>query len=153
MSVELRDNLEERKGQLIIDTLPSLPVNPNLIRSLFYNLIHNSIKYSKKEVPAVIKVYEQQKKLEDETNNADSYRIVIEDNGIGFEQKYAEQLFDIFKRLHIRSEFEGTGIGLALCKKIVEKHHGSISAEGKPAEGSQFIVSLPVMNNYVWKRS
>jgi len=153
VSVELRDNLEERKGQLIIDTLPSLPVNPNLIRSLFYNLIHNSIKYSKKEVPPIIKIYEQQKQLEDETNNGSNYRIVIEDNGIGFEQKYAEQIFDIFKRLHIRSEFEGTGIGLALCKKIVEKHHGSISAEGKPAEGSQFIVSFPVMNSYAWTQS
>jgi len=153
VSVELRDNLEERKGQLIIDTLPSIPVNPNLIRSLFYNLIHNSIKYSKKEVPPIIKVYEQQKQLEDKINGAESYRIVIEDNGIGFEQKYAEQIFDIFKRLHIRSEFEGTGIGLALCKKIVEKHHGSISAEGKPAEGSQFIVSFPVVNNYSWTHS
>ena len=153
VSVELRDNLEERKGQLIIDTLPSIPVNPNLIRSLFYNLIHNSIKYSKKEVPPIIKVYEQQKQLEDKVNGAESYRIVIEDNGIGFEQKYAEQIFDIFKRLHIRSEFEGTGIGLALCKKIVEKHHGSISAEGKPAEGSQFIVSFPIVNNYSWTHS
>ena len=153
VSVELRDNLEERKGQLIIDTLPSIPVNPNLIRSLFYNLIHNSIKYSKKEVPPIIKVYEQQKQLEDKINGAESYRIVIEDNGIGFEQKYAEQIFDIFKRLHIRSEFEGTGIGLELCKKIVEKHHGSISAEGKPAEGSQFIVSFPVVNNYSWTHS
>ncbi|MGO8055864.1 hypothetical protein, partial [Rhizobium leguminosarum] len=77
VSVELRDNLEERKGQLIIENLPSLPVNPNLIRSLFYNLIHNTIKYSKKEVPPIIKVYEQQKQLENETSNGGNYRIVI----------------------------------------------------------------------------
>jgi light-regulated signal transduction histidine kinase (bacteriophytochrome) len=70
-------------------------------------------------VPPIIKVYEQHKPVEDESSNG-HYRIVIEDNGIGFEQKYAEQIFDIFKRLHIRSEFEGTGIGLALCKKLLK---------------------------------
>jgi signal transduction histidine kinase len=153
VSIELKDALEERKGRLVIENLPSLPVNPNLIRSLFYNLIHNSIKYSKKEVPPEIKVYVQgEKKPAEEIEsgvNGFFYRIVFEDNGIGFEQKYAEQIFDIFKRLHIRSEFEGTGIGLALCKKIVEKHQGGISAHSKLSEGSQFIVSLPIRSDYL----
>jgi len=153
VSIELKDALEERKGRLVIENLPSLPVNPNLIRSLFYNLIHNSIKYSKKEVPPEIKVYMQaEKKPVEEIENGVNgffYRIVFEDNGIGFEQKYAEQIFDIFKRLHIRSEFEGTGIGLALCKKIVEKHQGGISAHSKLSEGSQFIVSLPIRSDYL----
>lgn len=71
-------------------------------------------------------------------------RIYIEDNGIGFEQKYAEQIFDMFRRLHPIAEYEGTGIGLALCKRIVEKHRGFISALGRPGEGSVFIVSLPL---------
>jgi light-regulated signal transduction histidine kinase (bacteriophytochrome) len=70
---------------------------------------------------------------------------VIEDNGIGFEQKYAKQIFDMFKRLNGKSEFEGTGIGLALCKRIVEKHHGFLSAKSKTGEGATFIISLPAV--------
>ena len=78
-------------------------------------------------------------------NEASKYcRIFIEDNGIGFEQKYAEEIFGMFKRLHNNGEFEGTGIGLALCKKIIEQHNGFISARSKPDEGSTFIISLPV---------
>ena len=73
-------------------------------------------------------------------------RIFIEDNGIGFDQRYAEEIFGMFKRLHRNSEFEGTGIGLALCKKIVEQHNGFISARSKVGEGTTFIVSLPVKN-------
>ncbi len=71
-------------------------------------------------------------------------RISIEDNGIGFDQVYAEQVFDMFRRLHVNKDYEGTGIGLALCKKIVEKHHGFISAESQPNVGSVFTVTLPV---------
>ena len=71
-------------------------------------------------------------------------RIYIQDNGIGFDQQYAEQIFDMFRRLHVHSEFEGTGIGLTLCKKIVEKHNGFISVQSKVNKGSIFIISLPV---------
>jgi light-regulated signal transduction histidine kinase (bacteriophytochrome) len=69
---------------------------------------------------------------------------LIQDNGIGFDQKYAEEIFGMFKRLHHNSEFQGTGIGLALCKKIVEQHRGYISARSKINEGSTFIISLPM---------
>jgi light-regulated signal transduction histidine kinase (bacteriophytochrome) len=68
----------------------------------------------------------------------------VQDNGIGFDQQYAEQIFDMFRRLHVHSEFEGTGIGLTLCKKIVEKHNGFISVQSKVNKGSTFIISLPV---------
>ncbi len=71
-------------------------------------------------------------------------RIYVQDNGIGFDQVYAEQIFDMFRRLHVHSEFEGTGIGLTLCKKIVEKHNGFISVQSKVNKGSTFIISLPV---------
>jgi light-regulated signal transduction histidine kinase (bacteriophytochrome) len=71
-------------------------------------------------------------------------RILVQDNGIGFDQKYAEEIFGMFKRLHHNTEFEGTGIGLALCKKIVEQHKGFISARSKINEGSTFIISLPL---------
>ena len=71
-------------------------------------------------------------------------RIFVEDNGIGFDQKYADDIFGMFKRLHHESEFSGTGIGLALCKKIVEQHNGVISAQSHVNKGSKFIVSLPL---------
>ena len=124
-------------------------VNPVLIRPLFYNLISNAVKYSKKDIPPQIKIYSEISPSVNGSitgsNNRIAYcRIYVEDNGIGFEQKYAEQIFHMFKRLHLNTEFEGTGIGLALCKKIVEKHNGFISARSKVAEGSTFIISLPL---------
>src|SRR5205814_10247247 len=71
------------------------------------------------------------------------YRISVKDNGIGFDPKFAEEIFVVFKRLHSYHEFEGTGIGLSICKKIVEKHNGSIRADGRPGDGSTFTISLP----------
>ncbi|PSB54427.1 histidine kinase, partial [Chroococcidiopsis cubana CCALA 043] len=71
-------------------------------------------------------------------------QITVEDNGIGFDQKYCDRIFQVFQRLHGRSEYEGTGIGLAICRKIVERHGGSIAAESKPSQGAKFIVTLPM---------
>ncbi|MDB5271828.1 MAG: hybrid sensor histidine kinase/response regulator [Chitinophagaceae bacterium] len=140
---ELESVIEEKHAQVTVESLPTLPINPNLIRPLFYNLIHNSLKYSKKDVPPVIRIYS-----EAGTSKADKknkyYRIFITDNGIGFEQVFSEQIFDMFKRLHNHNEYEGTGIGLALCKKIVEEHNGFISARSAVGEGSTFVISLPV---------
>ena len=135
----------------IAQPLPALEVNPGLIRPLFYNLISNALKYSKEEVAPVINIRFELSAGHINTHNnnhkesAGKYcRIYIEDNGIGFDQVYAEQVFEMFRRLHVSSAFEGTGIGLALCKKIVEKHHGFIAAHSKPNEGATFIVTLPV---------
>jgi signal transduction histidine kinase len=140
-------SVSEAKGANIqVDKLPELHVSPGLMRPLFNNLIGNALKYSKKELAPVIRIYADTITFESkkQTGIPDKYwRIYIEDNGIGFEQKYAEQIFGMFKRLHSNSEFEGTGIGLTLCKKIVEEHNGFISANSKPGEGSTFIVSLP----------
>jgi signal transduction histidine kinase len=117
------------------------------MRPLFHNLISNAIKYSKKDVQPLVKIYSEfsagQNGPDAEVKNK-YCRIYVEDNGIGFDQKYSEQIFGMFKRLHLHSEFEGTGIGLALCKKIVEEHNGFITARSKVNEGSTFIISLPV---------
>ena len=115
---------------------------------LFSNLISNSLKYSKKDELPQIRIRHEMTPTGIANGGKETdmkyCRIIIEDNGIGFDQKYAEQIFDMFRRLHPSAQYEGTGIGLALCKKIVEKHKGFISARSKPGEGSVFIVSLPL---------
>lgn len=144
----MKDNelLIHEKGAVIkADHLPSLYVNPGLIRPLFHNLLSNALKYSRQGIPPLVKIYSEQGESDPSAAKAGKYcRIYFEDNGIGFEQKYAEQIFVMFKRLHTSSDFEGTGIGLALCKKIVEDHNGYISARSQPEKGSVFIVTLPV---------
>src|SRR5580698_9932877 len=145
---EMEGTIREKNAEITIDPLPILPASTVLMGPLFSNLISNSLKYTKKnETPRVRIRYEEgpvttgMNGREPETRYG---RIYIEDNGIGFDQKYAEQIFDMFRRLHSNVEYEGTGIGLALCKKIVEMHRGFISALGKPGEGAVFIVSMPL---------
>jgi signal transduction histidine kinase len=117
---------------------------------VFQNLISNAMKYCNKDITPVIKIRAETNADSNELNGIDGSnycRIYVEDNGIGFDQKYAEQIFSMFTRLHNNSEYEGTGIGLALCKKIVEDHKGFISARSKINEGSTFIISLPLDGN------
>src|SRR5207253_3995753 len=106
---------------IIIENLPEIPVNQGLIKSLFQNLISNSLKYSRKEIPPVIKITTNGNGSagpEEGSSFKRYYRIYVKDNGIGFEQQYADQIFTMFKRLHAGPEYKGTGIGLAICKKI-----------------------------------
>ena len=144
----MEEEVNEKKAKISVDQLPSMYVNPGLIRPLFHNLISNALKYSKKNIDPVITIHSEISPAVNGNGNKEPNikycRIFIEDNGIGFDQKYSEQIFGMFKRLHLNTEFEGTGIGLALCKKIVEKHNGYISARSKVNEGSTFIISLPL---------
>jgi light-regulated signal transduction histidine kinase (bacteriophytochrome) len=155
--------IRDKAAEIILEDLPVIPASGVLLGPLFSNLLDNSLKYSRKGVVPVIRIRSEFSHPGDLLDKDDENgphgvnalkegregekrycRIYIEDNGIGFEQKYAEQIFDMFRRLHPIAEYEGTGIGLALCKRIVEKHRGFISALGRPGEGSVFIVSLPV---------
>lgn len=141
------------KVEIKVSKLPTLPVNPVLMIPLFSNLIGNAIKYRRKDVGSVIHIFSELEEIiglpanTAGTRNEKFLRIFVEDNGIGFDQKYAEQVFEMFVRLHGNSEYEGTGIGLALCKQIVEHHKGYISALSKENSGSTFIISLPVQQN------
>ncbi len=138
----------DKRAKISVDKLPSLYVNPTLIRPLFYNLIHNALKYSKTNVEPTIRIYSESDAPSNGSVSGESKkycRIYVEDNGIGFDQKYAEQIFEMFKRLHHHDEYEGTGIGLAFCKKIVEQHEGFISARSSLDKGATFIVSLPTI--------
>jgi signal transduction histidine kinase len=142
---ELERSVQDKQAEIKVKELPFIDVNPGLMRPLFSNLLSNAIKYSKKDVPPKVNVWSEVTELTSGKGSPEKFcRIYFEDNGIGFDQQYAEQIFDMFRRLHVHSEFEGTGIGLTLCKKIVEKHNGFISVQSKVNKGSTFIISLPV---------
>ena len=141
---ELAAVVEEKKANVTVGILPSIRANPTLIRILLLNLLGNALKYTNKnEAPQMSVCQEVQKPVSGRESDSGFVRVHISDNGIGFDQKHAEEIFDMFRRLHPASEYPGTGIGLALCKKIVEKHGGFISARSRIGEGSTFIISFP----------
>ncbi len=115
---------------------PEIKMDKTNARQLFQNLISNAIKYNENPNPEVQIIGAE---------NEDGYLFSIKDNGLGIENKYHEEIFEIFKRLHVNEEYEGSGIGLAICKKIVEKYNGNISLESLPGQGSTFYISLPKM--------
>lgn len=128
------------------DKLPVIEAVPSQMQQLLQNLLLNSLKFQQKEVRPVITISceiidSQQAKMK---SGQEYVRITVKDNGIGFNQKYADRIFALFQRLHGRSDYEGTGIGLALCKKITEFHHGRIYARGEENQGAEFIVILPI---------
>ena len=144
---DMEFEIMEKNAKVQVEKIPKLNVHPRLIKPLFQNLISNSLKYSQKEIAPVVKI---SAKLDEPLKTAHiksvgKYcRINIEDNGVGFEQEYADQVFAMFKRLHVGAEYNGTGIGLAICKKIVEQHKGFIDVKSVVNKGSTFIISLPV---------
>lgn len=150
---DMEEEVIQKNAKISVNDLPSMYVNPGLIRPLFHNLLSNALKYCKKNVEPIISIHSEISPAMNgngsKEHNSKYCRIFIEDNGIGFDQKYSEQIFGMFKRLHLSTEFEGTGIGLALCKKIVEKHNGYISARSKVNEGATFIISLPMEKELV----
>ena len=129
-----------KKAMIKSDPLPKIEGYPLLIYQLFYNLISNALKFSRTEILPVIEVISG-KVIR---NQKDYFRLIIKDNGIGFEQEDAERIFHSFARLNAREEYEGTGLGLSLCKKIVDRHRGFLSATGKPGLGAEFTILLPM---------
>jgi signal transduction histidine kinase len=149
---DLEDEINANNATVSIQQLPSLHVRPTLMRPLFQNLISNALKYRKKDEGVNIDIRSEVSFgiSERDKNLVNKYcRIFVKDNGIGFDQKYAEEIFGMFRRLHHNGEYSGTGVGLALCKKIAELHHGFISARSKINEGSTFIVSFPLKHEEV----
>jgi len=132
-----------------VGKIPTIRADPVQMRQLLQNLIGNALKFRRPDVPPVIKVYGRfvKGRTEREAHEAPAdvrCRIVVEDNGIGFEQQYRDRIFGVFQRLHTREAYEGTGIGLAICRKIVERHGGTIAVESTPGQGSRFEIVLPV---------
>jgi signal transduction histidine kinase len=141
---DLEARIEQVGGRVEVGELPTLDADPLQVRQLMQNLIGNALKYHRPGVPPVVRVHAKHSAAPPAPHSASACEILIEDNGIGFEEIYAERIFTIFQRLHGRNEYEGTGVGLAVCRKIVERHGGSITARSKPGEGSTFVVTLPV---------
>jgi signal transduction histidine kinase len=129
--------LQEKKVAIHVGNLPILEGSHTSFHQLLQNIITNAIKFAQPGRPLVIDISSR-------IIDGPCAEITIADNGIGFDPAYAERIFLLFQRLHGMSEYSGTGIGLAICKKIVESHHGSIHATGQPGEGAQFIVTLPL---------
>jgi PAS domain S-box-containing protein len=132
--------IQQKKGSIKKDKLPLIEGSSVLVYQLFFNLLTNSFKFSKKELNAQVSISSSIVKKA----NSEFVKITIKDNGIGFDKKYIPKLFNAFSRLHTKDKYEGTGLGLALCKKIVERHGGSIVASGKENEGAAFTVLLPL---------
>lgn len=140
----IEDDLEvmilQKKATIQKKSLPDIEGSPVLLYQLFYNLVYNALKFSKADEPLVVTISASARQQKGKVYS----EIVVADNGIGFEPMYAEKIFDTFTRLHSKDKYEGTGLGLALCKKIVERHRGSISASGVKGEGASFTILLPV---------
>ena len=146
---DLEVRLSQTGGRVEIGKLPTIEADPVQMHQLFLNLIANSLKFHRQNVPPLVRV---------ESIDADGNvptqpgahaphemcTIVVKDNGIGFEEKYLDRIFTPFQRLHARGDYEGTGMGLAICRKIVERHGGTITAKSVPDEGTRFIINLPV---------
>jgi PAS domain S-box-containing protein len=143
----LEINIEEQKANIrLVDELPTIEAVPTLMQQLFSNLFTNAIKFSSKANPEITissRPIDKKEREEHLLTEKPYYEITVADNGIGFEQEFAEKVFQIFQRLHGKAEYPGSGIGLSICKKIVEKHNGIIYAKSKPGIGSEFHIILP----------
>ncbi|SHL13135.1 sensor histidine kinase [Flavobacterium chilense] len=145
---ELAEVIEEKKAMITVSKLPKLAVIPYQIEQLFINLIGNSLKYSREDVAPEIKIESEKVNSGDypdllELNIKKFHKITFTDNGMGFDPQFKETIFVLFQRLHSKTDYPGTGIGLAICKKIVENHKGHIIADSTPGKGSVFTVFLP----------
>lgn len=138
--------IKKKNAKITVETLPSLCVFPSLIKLLFKHLLTNSLKFSNDNVEPVIRItalLEAPDNINSKIKSNKFWRISIEDNGIGFEQQYANKIFSLFKRLEVNFENDGTGVGLSICKKIAELHQGYICAKSIPDKGTVFTISLP----------
>jgi len=144
---DLDERIQQSGGRVDVGPLPRIDGDSLQIHQLLQNLIANALKFHKPEVPPIVTVRGRIETEASELPDRPAHevcRLEISDNGIGFNEEYSNRIFQIFQRLHGRSEYEGTGIGLAICRKIVERHSGRIMATSSPGQGSTFVVILPV---------
>ncbi len=141
VAADLEVRIEEVGGRVVLGDLPTLTADPLQMRQLLQNLIGNALKFRRPGVSPEVRVHAEPLG----EGSARGWRLLVEDNGIGIEEKYLERIFHVFQRLHGRDEYEGSGVGLAVCRKIAERHGGSITVRSVPGEGATFIVTLAEM--------
>ncbi len=141
---DLEFRLERTGGKVEAGPLPEVSGDAVQLRQLFQNLVGNALKYHRPEAPPLVRVSAAPAPDGALRASGPAWEIRVEDNGIGFEPRHAEAIFGVFHRLHPRDRYEGAGVGLAICRRIVERHRGAVRAEGRPGEGSVFTVVLPV---------
>ncbi len=141
--------IERAGGRVVLGSMPTIQAEPLQIRQLLQNLIGNALKFRRGDEPPQVTIEARYVRPRPRPADAQSLadeqcRITVEDNGIGFDEQYGERIFGVFQRLHPRDAYEGTGIGLAICRRIAEHHGGTITAHSVPGKGSTFTVTLPV---------
>lgn len=146
---DLEARVEQVSGKVEVGEMPEIEAEPLQMRQLFQNLIGNALKFSRPNEKPVVrvsgkKVWDKLRWREIDGSAREMVELTVIDNGIGFDEKYVEKIFQVFQRLHGRELYEGTGMGLAITRKIVEHHGGNITAKSKPGEGAMFVVTLPV---------
>ncbi|MDX6383311.1 MAG: hypothetical protein QOK48_884 [Blastocatellia bacterium] len=151
VTADLETRIEQAGGRVEIGELPTIDADPMQMRQLLQNLLGNSLKYYRAGVPPVVRISGQRlaarrPEFANESAPAPQFcEILVTDNGIGFDEKYLDRIFTVFQRLHKKGEYEGTGVGLAICRKIVDRHSGTITARSSPGKGATFVVTLPVI--------
>jgi PAS domain S-box-containing protein len=146
---DLESRIQQTGGRVEVADLPTVDADPLQMRQLLQNLIGNGLKFHQAEEPPIVRVEgkilsEMDRPFNGCGQDSPLCQLTVRDNGIGFEEQYLDRIFEVFQRLHSRLEYEGTGMGLAICRKIVERHGGSITARSTPGKGAAFIVTLPV---------
>ena len=137
---DLEARVEQTGGRVDVCKLPTVNADPMQMRQLLQNLIANALKFHRPGKPSVVLVRGRHVL---DTEAQPWWEITVQDNGIGFEEIYLDRIFEVFQRLHGRNEYDGTGVGLAICRKIVERHRGHITARSAPGQGSTFVITLP----------
>lgn len=139
VATDLEARIAETGGTVNIAELPTIDADPLQMRQLFQNLLGNALKFHRKDVAPVVSISSTDCIMDDRPHIS----VEVRDNGVGFDTKYLDRIFAVFQRLHDKNDYEGTGIGLAVCRKIIERHGGTITADSQPGEGSVFTINLP----------
>ncbi|MFQ5813549.1 MAG: PAS domain S-box protein, partial [Anaerolineae bacterium] len=146
---DLEVRIQQTGAHVEVGDMPTIDADPMQMRQLLQNLIGNGLKFHRQEETPVVKIHGRVLESHDRhpagSPSVNGFcQVTVEDNGIGFDEKYVDRIYNIFERLHGRSDYEGSGVGLAVCRKIAERHGGGITAKSTPGQGATFVVTLPV---------
>ena len=148
---ELKDEITEKNAVIEVKASCKVSIIPFQFRQLMYNIISNALKFSNPKIPPQIKIESQnikynRKNIKNLPEQKDYCHISITDNGIGFKNEFSAKIFEVFQKLHGKEEYAGTGIGLAIVKKIVDNHHGTITATSEVNKGTTYDIYIPALN-------